>query len=57
MGQSKTSGLWSGDLCKSELSVEDVTLKCTCNAFDSTLIGVFSDFTRTLGEPVVFPII
>ena len=57
MGQSKTSGLWTGDLCKSELSVEDVTMKCTCNAFDSTLIALYSDFTRTLGEPVVFPAI
>jgi hypothetical protein len=37
------------------LSVEEVTMKCTCNAFDSNLIGVFSDFTRTLGETVVFP--
>ena len=55
MGQSKTNKSWTGDLCESELSVEDVTLKCTCNAFDSNLIGVFSDFTRTLGEAVVFP--
>ena len=30
-------------------------MKCTCNAFDSTLIGVFADFTRTLGGPVEFP--
>ena len=55
MGQSKTTGLWTGDLCKSELLVEDAAMKCTCNAFDSTLIGVFADFTRTLGEPVKFP--
>lgn len=30
-------------------------MKCTCNAFDSSLIAVFADFTRTLGEPVEFP--
>ena len=55
MGYSKTSKSWKSDLCKSELNVEDVTMKCTCNAFDSNLIGVFSDFTRTLGETVTFP--
>ena len=30
-------------------------MKCTCNAFESDLIGLFNDFTRTLGEPVDFP--
>jgi hypothetical protein len=57
MGYSKTTESWKGDLCKSELNVEDVTMKCTCNAFNSNLIGVFSDFTRTLGETVTFPVI
>ena len=30
-------------------------MSCTCNAFDSNLIGVFSDFTRAKGMPVNFP--
>ena len=30
-------------------------MSCTCNAFDSNMIGVFSDFTRAKGMPVNFP--
>ena len=30
-------------------------MKCTCNAFSSELIGIFTDFTRVLGEPIPFP--
>lgn len=30
-------------------------MKCTCNAFSSDQVGIFTDFTRELGEPVVFP--
>lgn len=55
MGYSATDERWQTDLCLSDLSIEDVTMSCTCNAFDSNLVGVFSDFTRALGEPVNFP--
>ena len=55
MGYSLTDERWQTDLCLSTLSVEDVTMSCTCNAFDSNLIGVFSDFTRAKGMPVNFP--
>lgn len=30
-------------------------MKCTCNAFSSSLIGVFNDYTREEGSPVKFP--
>lgn len=46
---------WSSDLCKSELLVEDVQMKCDCNSFNSEMIGIFTDFTRKLGDPVTFP--
>lgn len=55
MGYSKSTNKWQGDLCKSELSVEDVTMKCVCNAFDSNLVSVMTDYTRVLGQPVDFP--
>ena len=55
MGYSKLSKRWHSDLCQSELDVDKVAMKCTCNAFESNLIGIFSDFTRALGEPVTFP--
>ena len=55
MGYSATDERWQTDLCLSDLSVEDVTMSCTCNAFDSNMIGVFSDFTRAKGMPVNFP--
>ena len=55
MGFSKSEQRWSSQLCRSELHIDDVAMKCTCNAFDSDQIGVFSDFTRELGETVVFP--
>ena len=55
MGYSKTEARWKSDLCHSEVYVEEVEMACVCNAFDSTQIGVFSDFTRTLGESVTFP--
>lgn len=28
---------------------------CTCNSFQSDIVGIFTDFTRNLAEPVVFP--
>lgn len=55
MGYSRTSLSWRADLCQSELFVEAVQIKCTCNAFDSNMIGVFTDFTRKVGEKVTFP--
>ena len=55
MGYSKSALKWQTDLCQSELIVEDVQMKCTCNAFDSNLIGVFTDLTRDIGESVTFP--
>jgi len=55
MGYSASDERWQTDLCLSDLSIEDVTMSCTCNAFDSNLIGVFSDFTRAKGESVNFP--
>ena len=57
MGYSKTDGMWRTDLCQSQLKVEEVTMKCTCNAFDSNQIGVFNDYTRDEGLPVAFPAI
>ena len=57
MGYSKSDATWRSDLCMSELKVEEVTMKCTCNAFDSNQIGVFNDFTRAEGAPVTFPAI
>ena len=57
MGFSKTDSKWRSDLCQSELKVEEVTIKCTCNAFDSNQIGVFNDYTRAEGLPVSFPAI
>ena len=55
MGFSKLNKSWRSDLCKSELLVEQVSMKCICNAFESDQIGVFSDFSRTAGAAVVFP--
>ena len=57
MGFDQAKERWNHEMCQSELSVEDVTMKCTCNAFQSNIIGIFTDFTRTLGEPVQFPVI
>lgn len=57
MGYSKSSQKWYTDLCQSQLIVEDVQMKCTCNAFDSNKIGVFTDLTRVLGKSVTFPAI
>ena len=55
MGFSKTSQKWEADLCQSELLIQDVQMKCTCNAFDSHVIGLFTDFNRDFGEAVEFP--
>ena len=55
MGYSKSESRWSSQLCQSELKVQDVSMKCTCNAFSSSLIGVFNDYTREEGSPVNFP--
>ena len=55
MGYSKLNQKWQSDLCQSELLIEKVAMKCTCNAFEADQIGLFSDFIRTLGEPVTFP--
>ena len=57
MGYSDEEHKWTSDLCKSDLIVQDVAILCTCNAFGSNMVGVFSDFTRELGEPVQFPAI
>lgn len=46
---------WKAELCQSELSVEEVQMKCVCNSFNSELVGIFTDFTRTIGDPVKFP--
>ena len=55
MGYSKSDNKWKSQLCQSELKVQDVAMKCTCNAFSSNLIGVFNDYTREAGQPVEFP--
>ena len=55
MGYEKQVRRWQSELCSWTLSVEDVTMKCTCNAFRSDIIGIFTDFTRTLGPQVAFP--
>jgi len=55
MGYAKQAERWKYDLCQSALDIENVQMKCECNAFESNQIGIFTDFTRTLGEPVGFP--
>lgn len=55
MGYSKPEGLWKSELCQSELKVEEVSMKCSCNSFSSDIIGVFNDYAREKGAPVKFP--
>jgi len=55
MGYAELENLWKSDLCQWELDDEKVQMKCSCNAFGSELIGIFTDFTRILGAPVAFP--
>ena len=55
MGFAEAEQIWKSDLCKWEINVERVQMKCTCNAFSSELIGIFTDFTRILGARIPFP--
>ncbi len=55
MGYAEKDERWKDELCQSPLSIDEVQMKCECNAFESNLIGIFTDFTRELGAPVNFP--
>ena len=55
MAYSETRRIWDSDLCITELQVATIQQKCTCNAFESKRVGLFTDSTRVLGQPVSFP--
>ena len=55
MAYSETRRTWDSDLCITELQVSSVQQKCTCNAFESRKVGLFTDSMRALGQPVSFP--
>lgn len=55
MAYSETRQIWDSDLCITELLVDTVQQKCTCNAFESRKVGLFTDSTRPLGAAIAFP--
>ena len=55
MAYSETRRIWDSDLCITELQVATIQQRCTCNAFESRKVGLFTDSTRVLGQPVSFP--
>jgi hypothetical protein len=58
MAQSKASNTWEADLCKSELDVQSVVMKCSCNGYKSNFAGLFTDSLRTLDvAKIPFPVI
>ena len=55
MAYSETRKIWDSDLCITELDVATIQQKCTCNAFDSRKVALFTDSSRALGETIDFP--
>ena len=55
MAYSDTRRIWDSELCITELKVQNIQLKCICNAFDSKRVGLFTDKSRILGPAIEFP--
>lgn len=49
-----SEGLWSFDLCLTELDIDTRMVKCTCNMMDASMISLRDDFSKELGEAVTF---
>ena len=46
---------WDSELCVTELVVERLEIKCSCNSISAETIGVFIDTGRALGPRIEFP--
>ena len=55
MAYSLTGKKWDSELCVTELVVERLQIKCSCNSINAETIGVFVDTKRVLGKRIEFP--
>ena len=57
MAFSEVEQKWSADLCQSTVQPKTYEMQCSCNAFASSYVGVFTDRMRLMDMSVVFPAI
>ena len=46
---------WDASICKTDIDVANLQIKCSCNAFSANRISVLTDPTLKLAAPITFP--